>query len=131
MMNISHQEVESIYQIVSGDGEKKSEQLTKKKEQLEAVEKDLDKLRDRRNKLKAEIKTLEYSLNASKHSNMVGELESYGIDLEDKETMQAALRLIIENMGKEKKPEMEKSTVPSSSDGAEAKIAASASKASF
>jgi hypothetical protein len=34
-------------------------------------------------------------------------------------------------MGKEKKPEMEKSTVPSSSDGAEAKIAASASKASF
>ena len=82
MMNISHQEVESIYQIVSGDGEKKSEQLAKKKEQLEAVEKDLDKLRDRRNKLKAEIKTLEYSLNASKHSNMVGELESYGIDLE-------------------------------------------------
>ncbi|WP_026767036.1 hypothetical protein [Selenomonas ruminantium] len=105
--------------------------MAKKKEQLEAVEKDLDKLRDRRNKLKAEIKTLEYSLNASKHSNMVGELKSYGIDLEDKETMQAALRLIIENMGKEKKPEMEKSTVPSSSDGAEAKIAASASKVSF
>ena len=131
MMNISHQEVESIYQIVSGDGEKKSEQLAKKKEQLEAVEKELDKLRDRRNKLKAEIKTMEYSLNASKHSNMVGELENFGIDLEDKETMQAALRLIIENMGKEKKPEMEKSTVPSSSDGAEAKIAASASKVSF
>jgi uncharacterized protein YlxW (UPF0749 family) len=131
MMNISHQEVESIYQIVSGDGEKKSEQLAKKKEQLEAVEKDLDKLRDRRNKLKAEIKTLEYSLNASKHSNMVGELESYGIDLEDKETMQAALRLIIENMGKEKKPEMEKVAMPSSSDTVEAKEAASTSKASF
>ena len=131
MMNISHQEVESIYQIVSGNGEKKVEQLAKKKEQLEAVEKELDKLRDRRNKLKAEIKTMEYSLNASKHSNMVGELSSFGIDLEDKETMQAAIRLIIENMGKEKKPEMEKSTVPSSSDRAEAKIAASASKASF
>ena len=131
MMNISHQEVESIYQIVSGDGEKKVEQLAKKKEQLEAVEKELDKLRDRRNKLKAEIKTLEYSLNASKHSNMVGELESYGIDLEDKETMQAALRLIIENMGKEKKPEMEKVAMPSSSDTVEAKEAASTSKASF
>ena len=131
MMNISHQEVESIYQIVSGDGKKKSEQLAKKKEQLEAVEKDLDKLRDRRNKLKAEIKTLEYSLNASKHSNMVGELESYGIDLEDKETMQAALRLIIENMGKEKKPEMEKVAMPSSSDTVEAKEAASTSKTSF
>ena len=131
MMNISHQEVESIYQIVSGNGEKKVEQLAKKKEQLEAVEKDLDKLRDRRNKLKAEIKTLEYSLNASKHSNMVGELESYGIDLEDKETMQAALRLIIENMGKEKKPEMEKVAMPSSSDTVEAKEAASTSKASF
>ena len=131
MMNISHQEVESIYQIVSGNGEKKVEQLAKKKEQLEAVEKELDKLRDRRNKLKAEIKTLEYSLNASKHSNMVGELESYGINLEDKETMQAALRLIIENMGKEKKPEMEKVAMPSSSDTVEAKEAASTSKASF
>ena len=131
MMNTSHQEVESIYQIVSGDGEKKSEQLAKKKEQLEAVEKELDKLRDRRDKLKAEIKTMEYSLNASKHSNMVGERENFGIDLEDKETLQKALRLIIENMGKEKKPEMEKSTVPSSGDGAEAKIAASASKTSF
>jgi cell division protein FtsB len=87
MMNISHQEVESIYQIVSGNGEKKVEQLAKKKEQLEAVEKELDKLRDRRNKLKAEIKTMEYSLNASKHSNMVGELENFGIDLEDKETL--------------------------------------------
>ena len=131
-MNISHQEVESIYhQIISGDGEKKIEQLTKKKEQLDVVEKDLEKLRDRRNKLKTDIKTMEYSLNASKHSNMVGELENFGIDLEDKETLQQALRLIIENMGKEKKPEMEKSTVPSSSDGAEAKIAASASKASF
>ena len=131
MMNISHQEVESIYQIVSGDGEKKSEQLAKKKEQLEAVEKDLDKLRERRNKLKTEIKTLEYSLNASKHSNMVGELESYGIDLEDKETMQAALRLIIENMGKEKKPETEKSSMPSSSEAVEAKSAVPASKANF
>ena len=39
-MNISHQEVETIYQIVSGDGDKKSEQLVKKKEQLEVVEKD-------------------------------------------------------------------------------------------
>ena len=131
MMNISHQEVESIYQIVSGDGEKKVEQLAKKKEQLEAVEKELDKLRDRRNKLKAEIKTMEYSLNASKHSNMVGELENFDIDLEDKETMQAALRLIIENMGKEKKPEMEKVAMPSSSDTVEAKEAASTSKASF
>lgn len=130
-MNITHQEVESIYQIVSGDGEKKSEQLTKKKEQLEVVEKDLDKLRERRNKLKAEIKTLEYSLNASKHSNMVGELESYGIDLEDKETMQAALRLIIENMGKEKKPETEKSATPSSNDTAEIKTAVPTSKATF
>ena len=130
-MNITHQEVESIYQIVSGDGEKKSEQLAKKKEQLEVVEKDLDKLRERRNKLKTEIKTLEYSLNASKHSNMVGELESYGIDLEDKETMQAALRLIIENMGKEKKPETEKSATPSSSDTAEIKTAVPASKATF
>ena len=131
MMNISHQEVESIYQIVSGNGEKKVEQLAKKKEQLEAVEKELDKLRDRRNKLKAEIKTMEYSLNASKHSNMVGELENFGIDLEDKETMQAALRLIIENMGKEKKPEMEKVAMPSSSDTVEAKEAASTSKTSF
>ncbi|TYZ20507.1 hypothetical protein [Selenomonas ruminis] len=130
-MNISHQEVESIYQIVSGDGEKKVEQLAKKKEQLEVVEKDLDKLRDRRNKLKAEIKTMEYSLNANKHSNMVGELSNFGIDLEDKETMQQALRLIIENMGKEKKPEMEKSTVPSSGDTTEVKNAATASKASF
>ena len=130
-MNITHQEVESIYQIVSGDGEKKAEQLAKKKEQLEVVERDLDKLRDRRNKLKAEIKTLEYSLNASKHSNMVGELSSFGIDLEDKDTMQAALRLLIENMGKEKKPETEKSTTPSSSDAAEVKMAASASKATF
>lgn len=130
-MNISHQEVESIYQIVSGDGDKKSEQLAKKKEQLEVVEKDLDRLRDRRNKLKEEIKTLEYSLNASKHSNMVGELSSFGIDLEDKDTMQAALRLLIENMGKEKKPETEKSTTPSSSDTAEVKMAASASKATF
>ena len=131
MMNISHQEVESIYQIVSGDGEKKAEQLAKKKEQLEVVERDLDKLRDRRNKLKAEIKTLEYSLNASKHSNMEGELSSFGIDLEDKDTMQAALRLLIENMGKEKKPETEKSTTPSSSDTAEVKMAASTSKATF
>ena len=131
MMNISHQEVESIYQIVSGDGEKKAEQLAKKKEQLEVVERDLDKLRDRRNKLKAEIKTLEYSLNASKHSNMVGELSSFGIDLEDKDTMQAALRLLIENMGKEKKPETEKPAIPSSSDAAEVKIAAPASKATF
>jgi hypothetical protein len=130
-MNISHQEVESIYQIVSGDGDKKSEQLAKKKEQLEVVEKDLDRLRDRRNKLKEEIKTLEYSLNASKHSNMVGELSSFGIDLEDKDTMQAALRLLIENMGKEKKPETEKSTTPSSSDTAEVKMAASTSKATF
>ena len=130
-MNISHQEVESIYQIVSGDGDKKSEQLAKKKEQLEVVEKDLDRLRDRRNKLKEEIKTLEYSLNASKHSNMVGELSSFGIDLEDKDTMQAALRLLIENMGKEKKPETEKSTTPSSNDTAEVKMAASASKATF
>ena len=131
-MNISHQEVESIYhQIVSGDGEKKSEQLAKKKEQLEAVEKDLDKLRDRRNKLKAEIKTMEYSLNASKHSNMVGELENFGIDLEDKETLQQALRLIIENMGKEKKPGNEKSATPSSVDAAELKTAAPASKANF
>ena len=130
-MNIIHQEVESIYQIVSGDGEKKVEQLAKKKEQLEVVEKDLEKLRDRRNKLKTDIKTMEYSLNASKHSNMVEELSSFGIDLEDKETMQAALRLIIENMGKDKKPEMEKSTVPSSGDGAEAKITANASKTSF
>ena len=130
-MNISHQEVESIYQIVSGDGDKKSEQLAKKKEQLEVVEKDLDRLRDRRNKLKEEIKTLEYSLNASKHSNMVGELSSFGIDLEDKDTMQAALRLLIENMGKEKKPETEKSTTPSSSDTAEVKMAASASKPTF
>ena len=103
----------------------------KKKEQLEAVEKELDKLRDRRNKLKAEIKTMEYSLNASKHSNMVGELENFGIDLEDKETLQKALRLIIENMGKEKKPEMEKVAMPSSSDTVEAKEAASTSKASF
>ena len=124
MMNISHQEVESIYQIVSGDGDKKSEQL-------EAVEKELDKLRDRRNKLKAEIKTMEYSLNASKHSNMVGELENFGIDLEDKETLQKALRLIIENMGKEKKLEMEKVAMPSSSDTVEAKEAASTSKTSF
>ena len=131
MMNISHQEVESIYQIVSGNGEKKVEQLAKKKEQLEAVEKELDKLRDRRNKLKAEIKTMEYSLNARKHSNMVGELENFGIDLEDKETLQKALRLIIENMGKEKKPEMEKVAMPSSSDTVEAKEAASTSKASF
>ena len=130
-MNISHQEVESIYQIVSGDGDKKSEQLAKKKEQLEVVEKDLDRLRDRRNKLKEEIKTLEYSLNASKHSNMVGELSSFGIDLENKDTMQAALRLLIENMGKEKKPETEKSTTPSSSDTAEVKMAASTSKATF
>ncbi|WP_029542136.1 hypothetical protein [Selenomonas sp. AB3002] len=130
-MNISHQEVENIYQIVSGDGERKTEQLAKKKEQLEVVEKDLDKLRDRRNKLKAEIKTLEYSLNASKHSNMVGELSSFGIDLEDKDTMQAALRLLIENMGKEKKPETEKSTMPPSGDTAEVKIAAPASKATF
>ena len=130
-MNISHQEVESIYQIVSGDGDKKSEQLAKKKEQLEVVEKDLDRLRDRRNKLKEEIKTLEYSLNASKHSNMVGELSSFGIDLEDKDTMQAALRLLIENMGKEKKPETEKSTTPSSSDTAEVKMTASTSKATF
>ncbi|SEH37637.1 hypothetical protein [Selenomonas sp. KH1T6] len=130
-MNISHQEVESIYQIVSGDGDKKSEQLAKKKEQLEVVEKDLDKLRDRRNKLKEEIKTLEYSLNASKHSNMVGELSSFGIDLEDKDTMQAALRLLIENMGKEKKPETEKSTTPSSSDTTEVKMAAPASKTTF
>ena len=130
-MNISHQEVESIYQIVSGDGDKKSEQLAKKKEQLEVVEKDLDRLRDRRNKLKEEIKTLEYSLNASKHSNMVGELSSFGIDLEDKNTRQAALRLLIENMGKEKKPETEKSTTPSSSDTAEVKMAASTSKATF
>ena len=131
MMNISHQEVESIYQIVSGDGDKKSEQLAKKKEQLEVVEKDLDRLRDRRNKLKEEIKTLEYSLNASKHSNMVGELSSFGIDLEDKDTMQAALRLLIENMGKEKKPETEKPAIPSSSDAAEVKTAASASKPTF
>ena len=130
-MNITHQEVESIYQIVSGDGEKKAEQLAKKKEQLEVVERDLDKLRDRRNKLKAEIKTLEYSLNASKHSNMVGELSSFGIDLEDKDTMQAALRLLIENMGKEKKPETEKPAIPSSSDAAEVKPAASASKPTF
>ena len=130
-MNITHQEVESIYQIVSGDGEKKAEQLAKKKEQLEVVERDLDKLRDRRNKLKAEIKTLEYSLNASKHSNMVGELSSFGIDLEDRDTMQAALRLLIENMGKEKKPETEKSTTPSSSDTAEVKMTASTSKATF
>ena len=130
-MNISHQEVENIYQIVSGDGERKAEQLAKKKEQLEVVEKDLDRLRDRRNKLKEEIKTLEYSLNASKHSNMVGELSSFGIDLEDKDTMQAALRLLIENMGKEKKPETEKSTTPSSSDTAEVKMAASTSKATF
>ena len=130
-MNISHQEVESIYQIVSGDGDKKSEQLAKKKEQLEVVEKDLDRLRDRRNKLKEEIKTLEYSLNASKHSNMVGELSSFGIDLEDKDTMQAALRLLIENMGKEKKPETEKPAIPSSSDAAEVKPAASASKPTF
>ena len=130
-MNITHQEVESIYQIVSGDGEKKAEQLAKKKEQLEVVEKDLDRLRDRRNKLKEEIKTLEYSLNASKHSNMVGELSSFGINLEDKDTMQAALRLLIENMGKEKKPETEKSTTPSSSDTAEVKMAASTSKATF
>ena len=130
-MNISHQEVESIYQIVSGDGDKKSEQLAKKKEQLEVVEKDLDRLRDRRNKLKEEIKTLEYSLNASKHSNMVGELNSFGIDLEDKDTMQAALRLLIENMGKEKKPEAEKTATPSSSDTPEAKMAAPASKANF
>ena len=131
MMNISHQEVESIYQIVSGDGDKKSEQLAKKKAQLEVVEKDLDKLRDRRNKLKEEIKTLEYSLNASKHSNMVGELSSFGIDLEDKDTMQAALRLLIENMGKEKKPEAEKTATPSSSDTAEVKMAAPASKTTF
>ena len=131
MMNISHQEVESIYQIVSGDGDKKSEQLAKKKEQLEVVEKDLDRLRDRRNKLKEEIKTLEYSLNASKHSNMVGELSSFGIDLEDKDTMQAALRLLIENMGKEKKPETGKPAIPSSSDAAEVKTAASASKPTF
>ena len=130
-MNISYQEVESIYQIVSGDGDKKSEQLAKKKEQLEVVEKDLDRLRDRRNKLKEEIKTLEYSLNASKHSNMVGELSSFGIDLEDKDTMQAALRLLIENMGKEKKPETEKSTTPSSSDTAEVKMATPASKTTF
>ena len=130
-MNISHQEVESIYQIVSGDGDKKSEQLAKKKEQLEVVEKDLDRLRDRRNKLKEEIKTLEYSLNASKHSNMVGELSSFGIDLEDKDTMQAALRLLIENMGKEKKPETEKYAMPSSSDAAEVKPATSASKPTF
>ena len=130
-MNISHQEVESIYQIVSGDGDKKSEQLAKKKEQLEVVEKDLDRLRDRRNKLKEEIKTLEYSLNASKHSNMVGELSSFGIDLEDKDTMQAALRLLIENMGREKKPETEKSTTPSSSDTAEVKMATPASKTTF
>jgi len=130
-MNITHQEVESIYQIVSGDGEKKAEQLAKKKEQLEVVERDLDKLRDRRNKLKAEIKTLEYSLNASKHSNMVGELSSFGINLEDKDTMQAALRLLIENMGKEKKPETEKPAIPSSSDAAEVKPAASASKPTF
>lgn len=130
-MNITHQEVESIYQIVSGDGEKKAEQLAKKKEQLDVVEKDLDKLRDRRNKLKAEIKTLEYSLNASKHSNMVGELSSFGIDLEDKDTMQAALRLLIENMGKEKKPETEKPAIPASSDAAEVKTAASASKPTF
>ena len=74
---------------------------------------------------------MEYSLNASKHSNMVGELSSFGIDLEDKDTMQAALRLLIENMGKEKKPETEKSTTPSSSDAAEVKMAASASKATF
>lgn len=130
-MNITHQEVESIYQIVSGDGEKKAEQLAKKKEQLEVVERDLDKLRDRRNKLKAEIKTLEYSLNANKHSNMVGELSSFGINLEDKDTMQAALRLLIENMGKEKKPETEKPAIPSSSDAAEVKPAASASKPTF
>ncbi len=130
-MNISHQEVETIYQIVSGDGDKKSEQLVKKKEQLEVVEKDLDRLRDRRNKLKEEIKTLEYSLNASKHSNMVGELSSFGIDLEDKDTMQAALRLLIENMGKEKKPETEKPAIPSSSDTAEVKTEASAIKPTF
>ena len=131
-MNISHQEVESIYhQIISGDGEKKIEQLTKKKEQLDVVEKDLEKLRDRRNKLKTDIKTMEYSLNASKHSNMVGELENFGIDLEDKETLQQALRLIIENMGKEKKPENEKSATTSSGDAAELKTAAPASKASF
>ena len=131
-MNISHQEVESIYhQIISGDGEKKIEQLTKKKEQLDVVEKDLEKLRDRRNKLKTDIKTMEYSLNASKHSNMVGELENFGIDLEDKETLQQALRLIIENMGKEKKPENEKSATTSSGDAAELKTAAPASKANF
>ena len=131
-MNISHQEVESIYhQIISGDGEKKIEQLTKKKEQLDVVEKDLEKLRDRRNKLKTDIKTMEYSLNASKHSNKVGELENFGIDLEDKETLQQALRLIIENMGKEKKPENEKSATTSSGDAAELKTAAPASKASF
>ena len=131
-MNISHQEVESIYhQIISGDGEKKIEQLTKKKEQLDVVEKDLEKLRDRRNKLKTDIKTMEYSLKASKHSNMVGELENFGIGLEDKETLQQALRLIIENMGKEKKPENEKSATTSPGDAAELKTAAPASKASF
>ena len=115
-MNITHQEVETIYQAVSGDGQKKAEQLTKKKQQLELIEKDLEKLRDRRNKLKAEIKTLEYSLNASKHSNMVGELESYGINLEDKDTMQDVMRLIIENMGKEKTAAPKESTIESSTE---------------
>ena len=130
-MNIANQEVESIYQAITGSGEKIDEQLGKKKQQLEAVEKELDRLQKRRTKLRQEIKSLEYNANASKHSNMLEELGSFGIDLDDKKTMQEALRLIIENMGKEKNVEAENSAASSSGEAVETKQSSFTNKSTF